>query len=125
TTVMTAVELKHAGIASGVNNAVSRIAGLLAVAAFGLVLTNIFNQNLNLRLNSLQVSATTPRRIEIQRSRLAAIETDDILVRNAVNGSFIAGYQAVVWTAAALSIASSLSALVLIQKRNGLPSATS
>jgi len=45
-TVMASVGEAHAGIASGVNNAVARVAGLFAVAALGAVLFASFSHHL-------------------------------------------------------------------------------
>jgi EmrB/QacA subfamily drug resistance transporter len=54
-TVLAAVEPHHSGVASGVNNAVARIAGLLAIAALGAVVSASFANQLN------QESRTLPQ----------------------------------------------------------------
>jgi EmrB/QacA subfamily drug resistance transporter len=52
-TVLGAVEPGHSGVASGVNNAVARIAGLLAIAALGAVVSASFANRLNQEARNL------------------------------------------------------------------------
>jgi MFS family permease len=117
TTVMNSVDQRHAGAASGINNAVSRIAALLAVAVFGALLTGVFQNTLDRRLDSLGLAPLVRAEIAGQRSKLAAIETNDARARQAIKKSFVSGYRTILWIAAALAVASSLSAAVLISNK--------
>lgn len=121
TTVMSAVDESRAGIASGVNNAVSRVAGLLGVAVLGLVIQGVFNRNLDARLASLPLSPEIRREFDGERIKLAAAQppaaADPAVsreMREAVLDSFARGYRAVMWIAAALAAASALSAAAMI-----------
>ncbi len=121
TTVMNSVDQNYAGTASGVNNAVSRIAALLAVAAFGALLAGAFQSALDRNLNQLGVSPAATAHVEVQRFRLAAIETDDVLAREAIDEAFVAGYRLVLWFASGLAVASSLTAGILITTKTKSP----
>jgi hypothetical protein len=112
---MNSVDQSRAGTASGVNNAISRIAALLAIAVFGALLTSVFHTALTENLKHLRVSAEMTAHVEAQRSKLAAIETDDPMGRKAINEAFVAGYRVVLWIAAGLALASSMSAALLIR----------
>jgi EmrB/QacA subfamily drug resistance transporter len=120
TTVMNAVPESEAGVASGVNNAVSRMAGLLAVAVFGLVLYMGFNSGLDKRLQALTLSSELRRQIDLERPKLAAAKTTDPQIRKAINESFVSGYHLVLIIALGLTFASALSAFVMLdEKRTG------
>jgi MFS family permease len=104
----------HAGAASGINNAVSRVAGLLAVAIFGALMSHVFSAALEQKLQSAGVDRVVRTQIIAQKSRLAAAETNDPRGRKAIGEAFVAGYDYVLWVAAGLAVASALSAALLI-----------
>jgi len=114
TTVMNSLEQRYAGTASGINNAVSRVAGLLAVAVFGALLSGVFQKSLERSLDILSAPPAERAQVEAERSKLAAIQTEDLRARQAIQEAFVAGYRWVLWGAAGLAAASSLSAGMLI-----------
>ena len=117
TTVMNSVSADYAGTASGINNAVSRIAGLLAIAILGLVMTQTFNDHLAEGLKTSSIPSATRQEILNQSSQFADIKTHDKNTQRLVQDSFIAGYKIVIWIAAALALTSSLSAVIFIRKQ--------
>ncbi|MGH9874544.1 MAG: MFS transporter [Pyrinomonadaceae bacterium] len=121
TTVMNAVPQNRAGVASGINNAVSRTAGLLAVAVLGIVILHTFNSELDRRLQTLGVTPEVKQALDQQRTRLAAAEVPTSVepalgtsLKQAINESFVAGFRRVTMVCGALALLSSLSAWWLI-----------
>jgi EmrB/QacA subfamily drug resistance transporter len=122
TTVMNAVKGNRAGIASGINNAVSRTAGLLAVAVLGLVMLHGFNRQLDQRLLELKVAPEVHRSLDVERVKLAGAQIPVDLspalqttLKRAIDDSFVAGFRLVMWVAVVLALMSALSAWWLIQ----------
>ena len=125
TAVMGSVPTTHAGVASGVNNAVSRAAGLIAVAVLGLVVTHAFNSSLDSRLGSMSIPTSARAAIDSQRSKLALIDSPQSLdgatrsaVTSAVRDSFDDGYRDAMMLAAALALVSAGVAAVGLRPRS-------
>ncbi len=114
TTVMGAVSVEHTGAASGINNAVSRVAGMLAVAVLGLVLTSDFNKELDRRLAVTELSPAVRAEIDAQRPLLAAARTSSAAGRAAIDGAFVDGFRIVAWIGGFLGLASAASAGLLL-----------
>jgi len=86
TTVMNAVPASDSGLASGVNNAVSRLASLLAVAVFGVVLVTVFNHSLDQRLTQLALSPDVRAQIDSARLLLAAAQNPQPMISASHHG---------------------------------------
>ena len=69
TTVINAVPAHQSGVASGINNAVARVASLLAVALFGAVALSDFNHALDRRVASVGLSSQAKQAIENARGK--------------------------------------------------------
>jgi hypothetical protein len=113
TTVMGAVDRRHSGVASGINNAVARIAGLLAIAVFGVVLARTFEARVTPALDRLDLPASIRMTIDrevpkMAGARLDAVSSSDTVattVRAVIDRSFVSAFRLVMLAAAVLALA--------------------
>jgi len=123
TVVMTALSADRAGVASGVNNAVARVAALLAIAIFGVVMLNAFNGALDRRLEGMGLPAEAQRQLDNDRAKLAATEPPPMLnletaasVRRTISDSFIVGFRWVLTLAATLAVLGALIVGLVVER---------
>jgi hypothetical protein len=120
TTVMNSVAQTRAGVASGINNAVSRVAGLLAIAVLGIVMLWEFNHTLDMKLSGLPSSIR--QSLDQQRAKLAGADLPQNIpsavraeLRDAIDYSFVAGFRAVMFVGALLAAGGAICAWWLIK----------
>jgi EmrB/QacA subfamily drug resistance transporter len=123
TTVMNSVSVEHAGTVSGINNAVSRLAGLLAIAVLGVVMLAVFNRTMSSSLGSLNLDPETRLEIDSQREKLAAIHIPEhiqpeqrAMIKKSIDESFVAGFRIVMLGASVLALLSAGTAWFSIKK---------
>ena len=121
TVVLTSVEDSRAGAASGINNAASQVAGLLALAVFAPVFFHVFAPQLSVQLERRQVAGEVRQYVEENRMKLAAIETNDAQARQAIDHAFVSAFRTIALIAAGLSLASAASAAATMKPRVRTP----
>jgi EmrB/QacA subfamily drug resistance transporter len=121
TTVMGSVDSDQAGVASGINNAVSRAAGLMAIAVFGVVMLHTFGNSLSAKLTELPVRDEVRQGLNEQRVRLGGIEVPANLdpatrkeLEQAIAASFTSGFRLVMFISVGLAVSSSVISWLLI-----------
>ncbi|MBV8284431.1 MAG: MFS transporter, partial [Candidatus Eremiobacteraeota bacterium] len=104
TTLLESVPEGHVGLASGVNNATSRVAGRLSIAVLGVLLGVVFNARLSARI--AQLSPQLQAQVDAQRPAMAAARFSDPRETAAVRDSYADGFRAVAFACAFLAAAS-------------------
>jgi hypothetical protein len=114
TTVMGAVDPRHAGAASGTNNAVARIAGLLAIAVFGVLLAQVFDMRVRPRIDRLGLSSRAGEGLDRELRKIAGADLTRVssippreqrAARAIVDEGFVFAFRCVMIGAAGLALA--------------------
>ncbi len=123
-TVLNAVPREDTGTASGINNAVARVAGLVAIAALGVVAAAAFDRALDRRLDGAGVSATTRALLEPERGKLGAMAppagappAEARAIETAVAASLDSSFRLVALICGALALLGSASAAWGVHER--------
>ena len=123
---MGAVDDRHAGAASGVNNAAARIAGMLAVAALGAVAIGVFAHEIETATAGLGLAQEMHEALLAQAPRLAEARipegvTGDLRAKlqQALVDAFVSSFRVAMLVAAAMALlGAACAALTIDGKRS-------
>lgn len=127
TVVMNSVGQDRVGTASGINNAVARVAGVLAIAVFGLVMVMAFGSRLNSSLAHILLPPGTLRQLQAGAIKLAGLQVPtgldpitEAAIHRSVGDAFVFGFRIVILICLGLSLASAAVTWLLVPK-DGAP----
>lgn len=128
TVVMGSVPQDRVGTASGINNAVARVAGVLAIAVFGLVMVIAFRSRLSQSLTHIPLPPDILRGLQEDAIKLAGLQAPAGLdagvkaaVQQSIRGAFVYGFRIVIWMCAGLTLASAAVAWFVIPHNRNTP----
>ena len=113
TVVMDAVDQERVGTASGINNAVARVGGLLAIAVLGVVMVHVFSNHLSDHLARIVMPADLRTELQSNEIRMAALKPPQEVeaqtanaIESSILASFVSGFRLIMWICAALALVS-------------------
>ena len=124
TVVMNSVKQDRVGAASGINNTVARVAGVLAIAILGIVMVKVFSARLNFSLDNLSLTPSVLQQLHAGENKLAALPVPAdidpasqaaVIIKQSISKAFICGFRIVMLICAGLSLASSAVASRMIR----------
>lgn len=128
TTVMGTVSEQQTGLASGVNNALSRAAGVLALAVFGIIVLSFFNASLDEKLADAGVPTEVVTALDGERVKLAGAVLPEGLdagvaevTQRAIDEAYVSAFKGIMGISAGLAFAGALVALFMVERRPKRP----
>jgi EmrB/QacA subfamily drug resistance transporter len=125
TTALSSVSGSHSGLASGVNNAVSRTAGLLAIPVLGIFVFLVFSGSLDTSVRDLDLSLRAQQQLEAEKVDLGGAEVPPGVsgktadeIETAVDLSFLKGFRLAMYIAAGSALASAVAAAIMIEGKD-------
>lgn len=126
TSVMSSVATHYSGTASGINNAVSRTAGVLTTAILGGLALFFFIDALSLRTDGIDLSQEARAELRIEAQKLAGAVAPEAVppehvsaVEQSIRLAFIDTFQVVLLICASMAILSAIMAALLVEKQLG------
>jgi hypothetical protein len=119
---MNSVDQNRVGAASGINNAVARVASVLAIAVLGIVMVKAFDSRLTHSLAHFSLTPATVEELHADEIKLAGLTIPagldpgtESALRQSVREAFVFGFRIVTLICAGLSLASAAIAWLMIR----------
>ncbi len=116
------VEPRFSGSASGINNGIARVAGLLAVAILGAVVITLFHTRLAAELGQSNLTGQEQQQIQVQADKLGGIiipDTFTVAARQealkAIRSAFIYGFRQAMVACSVLALGGAMVSVALIR----------
>jgi EmrB/QacA subfamily drug resistance transporter len=113
TVVMSSVGRDWAGTASGINNAVARVAGVLAIAVLGMLMVHAFASRLNDTLVRIPLPPGILQQVQSEEIKLAGLQVPADLesgtravIKESIREAFAFGFRAIMLICSGLALAS-------------------
>ncbi len=123
TVVMESIDQDRAGTASGINNAVARVAGLLAIAVFGVVMVTEFSTHVNRSLATVAMPDEVRSELRVNEIKLAALKPPRAVepataaeIESSIIAAFVFSFRLVMGICAALAVVSAAMAWRMIPR---------
>ncbi len=128
TVVMNSVGEDFVGTASGINNAMARVAGVLAIAVLGIVMVKTFSFRLDRSLAGISLPSNILHELQANEIRLAGLQVPagidpsaNAAIRGYVKEAFVYGFRIIMFLCSGLSLASAAVAWLMISQKSDRP----